>query len=426
MIDQPGDTQSLLSKRHVAAIVAGNGLEFYDFLIFSFFALPIGRAFFPSDRPEASLLAALATFGAGFLTRPLGGIVIGALANHVGRKPAMLLSFALMGLSILGLACTPGLATIGIAAPILAVGWRLIQGFALGGEVGPSTTLLVEGAPRLKRGQFGALQTITQQAAITVVGIVGFALSAHLDLAAMNGWGWRAALLAGIVVVPVGLAIRNVLPETLHQAWDAPEAVKAHLWRIVILIFVIMASSTVGTYVLNTLATYAVSTLKMPPDVAFAATLVRGVFGMSFALIGGVLSDRFGRRWPMLVSILVTGVTALPLMVLVVQTRSTSMLLLTSAVLGASVATASVPVLISAIEALPARLRAGTMGTVYAFAISVFGGSTPFVVTWLVQKTHDPLTPGWYLTVATLIGLVAVWFLPETAPRTAPSGKDGA
>ncbi len=409
--------RAALSRRHIAAIVAGNALEFYDFLIFSFFALPIGRTFFPSSRPETSLLLTLATFGAGFLTRPLGGIVIGLFANRVGRKPAMLLSFALMGLSMLGLACTPGFASIGITAPVLVLAWRLLQGFALGGEVGPTTAMLVEGAPTRHRGVYGSLQIATQQGAIAVVGIVGFWLSGHLSPAAMDGWGWRAALLAGVMVVPVGLIIRRALPETLHVASGIEAApIPGGMARIVLLTFIIMASSTVGTYVLNTLTTYAISTLKMDPGVGFAATLVRGTCGATFAIVGGALSDRFGRRSPMMITTLLAGVLAIPLLMLVVATRSPAALLLTAAVLGALVAIGGTPALTVAVEALPARLRAGTAGTIYAFAISVFGGSTPFVVTWLTQLTHNPLTPGWYLTGAAAIGLIALAFLPETAP----------
>jgi len=406
----------VLKARHIAAIVAGNALEFYDFLIFSFFAIPIGKTFFPSHVPETSLLAALATFGAGFLTRPLGGIVVGTLANRAGRKPAMLLSFALMGLSMLGMACTPGFAAIGIAAPVLAIFWRLLQGFAVGGDVGATTATMVEGAPVNRRGLFGALQISTQQVAITVVGIVGFVLSGHLSPAAMEGWGWRLALGAGLLVVPLGLLIRNTLPETMERVTSSDRPDPKGVGRLITAIFLIMAGTTVGTYVLNTLTTYAVSTLKMEPSIGFAATLVRGSCGASFALISGALSDRIGRRWPMIVATMGGGVLTLPLMLLVTATKSAAMLLLTSGVLGASVAVASAPVLTAAIEGLPPRWRAGAMGTIYAFAISVFGGSTPFVVTWLTQVTHNPLTPGWYLVAASVVGLIALGFLPETAP----------
>lgn len=137
----------MVSGRPVASVVAGNALEFYDFITFSFFAVQIGQTFFPSSDAGASLLASLATFGVGFLTRPIGAIVIGRMADRGGQKPAMLLSFTLLGVAIVGLALTPGYRTIGVVAPILAIIFRLIQGFALGGEVGPSTAFLIEAAP---------------------------------------------------------------------------------------------------------------------------------------------------------------------------------------------------------------------------------------------------------------------------------------
>jgi MFS family permease len=416
MVDeQLSTTPPILSKRHIAAIVAGNALEFYDFLVFSFFAIPIGRTFFPSHAPDASLLAALATFGVGYLTRPLGGILVGLLANRAGRKPAMLLSFSLMGLSMLGLACTPSFEAIGVTAPVLAVVWRLLQGFAVGGEVGPTTAALVEGAPVHRRGLFGSVQIATQQVAITVVGVAGFLLSGHPGAAAIEDWGWRAALLAGLMIVPAGLIIRNSLPETLTTSIidDAPPVGHA---RLIGLIFVVIAGMTAGTYVLNTLTTYAINTLKMDPGMGFAATLVRGTCGAGFALIGGALSDRIGRRLPMIAAFACAGISAVPLLMWVAATRSPLILLVASGVLGALVAVAGTPILTVAIEALPSRWRAGTTGVIYAFAISVFGGSTPFLVTWLTGVTHNPLMPGWYLAVASVIGLAALWFLPETAP----------
>lgn len=217
--------------------------------------------------------------------------------------------------------------------------------------------------------------------------------------------------------MPVGLVLRNRLPETLHQPDSVSGAApQGGLWRLVALTFVILASMTAGTYVLNTLTTYAIATLKMPAQIGFAATLVRGSFGAVFALIGGWWSDRAGRRGPMIVTTLISAVATLPLFMVVVATRSTVALLATSAVLGACVAIAGTPVITVIAEALPARIRAGATGMTYAFAISIFGGSTPFVVTWLTGVTHNPLTPAWYLAGASFIGLVALVMLPETAP----------
>ena len=159
-----------LPLRQIGAVVVGNALEFYDFLTFAYFAVYIGQAFFPAHNPTSSLLMSLGTFGAGFVTRPIGALVIGAMGDRIGRKPAMMLSFAVMGFSILGLALTPPFARIGVAAPILVLVFRLIQGFALGGEVGPTTAYLIEAAPAGRRGLYGSLQYASQNVATLVAG----------------------------------------------------------------------------------------------------------------------------------------------------------------------------------------------------------------------------------------------------------------
>ena len=194
----------------------GNAIEFYDFVTYAFFAAQIGRAFFPSDIPGTSLLASLATFGAGFLTRPLGALVLGRLGDRIGRKPAMIASFALIGIGVTGLPLIPSYASIGIAAPILAICFRLIQGFALGGEVGPSTAFLMEAAPPLRRGFYISLQATSADVAVMVAGLVGVGLASLLDAAALDSWGWRVALLAGAIIIPFGLVLRRTLGETLQ------------------------------------------------------------------------------------------------------------------------------------------------------------------------------------------------------------------
>src|SRR5579864_3899701 len=205
-----------LMVRNIAAATVGNALEFYDFITYAFFAIQIGHSFFPNTSAYANLMLSLATFGAGFLTRPIGGIVIGSYADRVGRRPAMILSFTLMGAAIIAMALIPSYARIGIAAPILAVLARMVQGFSLGGEVGPTTAYLLESAPVHRRGFVVAWQAASQAIAATLAGLVGLILAATLSASALSDYGWRIAFLLGAITLPVGLWMRRGLPETLH------------------------------------------------------------------------------------------------------------------------------------------------------------------------------------------------------------------
>ena len=198
-----------IRTRHVAAAVVGNALEFYDFTIYAFFAVQIGNAFFPNHTAFVKLMLSLATFGAGFVLRPIGAILIGRFADRRGRRPAMLFSFGLMGFSILGVALTPSYAMIGPVAPLRVLLCRLCQGFALGGEVGPTTAYLVEASPPSRRGFFGAWQGGSQNLANIAGGLVGVTLAGVAGAASLELWGWRAAFLLGAAVLPFGL----LLPE---------------------------------------------------------------------------------------------------------------------------------------------------------------------------------------------------------------------
>ena len=210
--DQLGLVLEAARRRGVAAAVIGNTLEFYDFTTYAFFAVTIGKTFFPTGDAWISLLASVAIFGVGFVTRPIGGVFIGAYADQAGRKPAMILTIALMAVGMLMLALTPGYDTIGVAAPILVVLGRLIQGFALGGEVGPSTAYLIESAPAGKRGFYASWQLASQGIAILAAGTIGLILSLILSSAQMQLWGWRIPFLLGLLIIPVGLYIRRAMP----------------------------------------------------------------------------------------------------------------------------------------------------------------------------------------------------------------------
>ncbi|MGH9686119.1 MAG: MFS transporter, partial [Candidatus Acidiferrales bacterium] len=292
-----------IPARHVAAVVVGNALEFYDFLTYAFFAVYIGRAFFPSTSPTASLLASLGAFAAGFITRPIGGFVIGTMGDRLGRKPAMILAFSLMGIALIGLALTPPHSMIGVAAPILVVFFRMLQGFALGGNVGPTTAFLLEAAPPERRGFYTAFQAWTQDLAILVAGLVGFALANILTDHQLETFGWRVAFLVGAIIVPFGLIMRHKLPETFYADADAKSErvpLRPYL-SVAIFGMILLASATIGTYIASYMTTYAISTLHMRANVAFAATVVVGLAGLAFDLVSGSLSDRIGRKMTMIV-----------------------------------------------------------------------------------------------------------------------------
>jgi MHS family citrate/tricarballylate:H+ symporter-like MFS transporter len=413
-------TGPTITARQVAAVALGNALEFYDFLVFTFFAVQIAATFFPG---EGGLLKALATFGAGFLTRPLGAMVLGPLGDRWGRKPVMLLSFTLVGVAGAGVALTPGYASIGGAAPVIVVLFRLVQGFALGGEVGAATAFLIEASPPEKRGLYVSLQYAGQNAATLVAGLVGVALSATLGADQLAGWGWRVAFLIGIAIVPVGLVLRRSLPETL-EAGAAAEAVPPlrDYARVASLAFLMLLAGTIATYVGNYMTTYAVGTLHMPQTLSFGATVVVGLCGTAFTPIAGALSDRHGRRPVMLAATAVVLVVALPAFWVISQYRNAAALYGMTALLRTAIAFAQAASLVAITESLPRRVRSGSLSVIYALAISIFGGSTQFAVQWLIETTGDPLVPAWYLLAATTVGFGAMLAMRESAPR-AISGR---
>jgi MFS family permease len=410
----PGkDMTVTLTKGQLAAVVAGNALEFYDFLVFSFFAVQLSHVFFPAGDATASLLSTLAIFGAGFLTRPVGGIVIGRLGDRLGRKPTMLFTFGLMGVCIAGLALTPSYASIGMAAPALALLFRLGQGFALGGEIGPTTAFLLEAAPPERRGFYVSLQNATQYGAVLCVGIVGLLLTRLLSPENFGAYGWRIAMLLGASVVPFAWMMRRRLPETLreHAAVPAPPL------RVYLLGLLLIAAMSISTYCMNYLATYAIRTLGLPPQAAFVATAVGGGCGMIGALCGGILSDRFGRKAVMMSGSLVLLVLTIPCFMAMLAWRTMPVLVANTAVLAFFIGFFPPAAIASITEGFPAARRAGSLGMVYALGVAIFGGSAQYVVTWLMRATGSDMAPAWYTTLAIALGIAGILMVRETAPR---------
>ncbi len=406
----------------------GNALEFYDFLTFSYFAVYIARTFYPGDDASTGLLATLATFGAGFLTRPIGAIVIGSMGDRIGRKPAMLVSFSLMGVAITGLALTPSYQSIGAAAPVLVLVFRLLQGFALGGEVGPTTAYMAEAAPEHRRGLYLSMQFATQDAAVLAAGLIGTLLASLLTDTQLEVWGWRLAMLIGAAIVPFGLMLRRRLPETLPKADDAalaPDATRGTLTlrarlrpfaAIIVFGLMMLTAGTVGSYTTGYMTTYALNTLQLAATVSFGVIILNGSLSILAEVSSGWLSDRFGRKPVMILPGLILLVSILPCFWIIAHFRTVWAFYGAESVMVILAALSAVPSIVTITESLPPSIRSGAVATIYAFAISIFGGSTQFVITWLIDVTGNPLAPAYYWTGAMVVGLVAMVLVEETAP----------
>lgn len=410
-------------RRAVLAATTGVALEFYDFITFAFFAIQIGNSFFPSTDRYLSLMGSLATFGAGFISRPVGAFILGGLADRIGRKPIMLASMVMMGAAITTLALTPSYAAIGVAAPVIVILARLVQGFALGGEVGSSTVYMMEAGDAAKRGFNVSLQAVAQLVAASVGSLVGLMLSAVLTEAQLSQFGWRVALLLGVAIVPFAIWARRVLPETLHGHEPAPPAAASAsasgpgTARVAICGFLIIGSGTIATYIFNYTATFGQTELQMAARDAMSAQLAGNVIGAVAAVAGGWLCDRFGRRplliWPQVAFTLLIA----PCYIWLLSARTPFAFITVSLLLGwvATLPTAAIYATIA--ESLPRRLRSRGFALIYALPVAILGGSTQLFITWLLKATGTPMSLAWYLTGVEAVGLLAMLAMPESAPH---------
>ncbi|MGF6394697.1 MFS transporter [Pseudomonas plecoglossicida] len=408
-----------ISRKSVAAAVAGNALEFYDFVIYAYFAIYIGKAFFPISGEFGSLMAAAATFGVGFLARPLGGVLIGAFADKAGRKPAMILTAALITLGTVGVAITPSYETIGIAAPIFVVVCRLLQGLALGGELGPATSLLIEAAPAGRRGFYASWQVASQGLAVAVGGLLGVLLSLSLSAEQLGSWGWRVPFLVSLVLIPLVVYMRKSLPETHEGEKDRSGSaivveVLRHHKKTLLIGVMLFSSIAVASQIGNYMVSYAVQVLKLPAAVAQSSVLIGGLVTFVFSLIGGYLSDHYGRRVTNILPRVALAILIVPLFLWLTGSPSLVTLLTVNAVIAALTAMFGAAGIVQVPELLPIAIRSTGLSIAYAFGAAIFGGSTQFVVTWLIAATGSAMAPAWYLVGISVLSLVAMRMVPES------------
>jgi MFS family permease len=400
-----------MTGRTVVAAVLGNALEFFDFTVYSAYAVMIGRAFFPSSDSFTRLLLSVATFGVGFISRPLGGFVLGAYADRRGRKPALTLTIGLMAFGSVMIAVLPGFATIGYAAPALLVVARLLQGFSTGGELGAATAYMIEAAPAARGGFYGSWQIASQNLGVVTGGVIGVLLALLLTPGQLGAWGWRIPFLAGIVIAPVGLYIRANMRETLEpRAEESTGDVLRNLGRhsgTVVLAIGLISGATIAQYFFGYMTTFALTELHLPETTAMAATLVVGISGAVFAVVGGVLSDRFGAGAVVIWPRIVLTVLLYPAMWLVVSHPGAVVFLGVIAVLMAFQAVSSAVGVLLIPRAFPAHVRTTGLAVAYALGVTIFGGTAQVVVTWLIGTTGDKLSPAIYVVAMNVVSVVA-------------------
>lgn len=396
----------------LAAASIGNALEWYDILVYGYFAVTISKLFFPTADPTTALLLTFGTFGVSYLVRPLGAIVLGAYADRVGRRAAMLVSIVIMTIGTGLMAVMPTYASIGVLAPIAVLVARLLQGFAVAGEFGSATAFLVEHS-KTRKGFFAGFQWFGQGLAAVLASFFGVILTAWLTADQLNSWGWRIPFFFGMLIGPIGLYIRKHVSETPEFRAQGPaEAPVRDLftlqWDRLLLCIGIVILSTSSNYIILYMPTYAIRELHLSQTLGFIATMIGGILLTFGAPYFGHLSDRFGRIPMMIVVCVLFAVSAYPAFVLLLA--NPSLIGIVGIVCWLSLLKAAysgtLPALMA--EIFPIGTRSTGMALSYNVAVPIFGGFAPFIASWMIAQTGTPLAPSFYLIVTSVISLVVL------------------
>jgi len=400
--------------KSVIRVATGNFLEMYDFMIFGYYAAAIGRTFFPKGSEFASLMLSLATFGAGFLMRPLGALVLGAYIDSRGRRTGLILTLALMSMGTLSIAVTPGYQAIGWAAPLVILLGRLVQGFSAGVELGGVSVYLSEIATAGHKGFYVSWQSASQQMAVVVAALSGVALHSSFSSAQVDEWGWRVPLLAGCLIIPVLFLLRRSLAETQefqrqsrHSGGEIVRSIGAN-WRLVVMGTMLVAMSTASFYMITAYTpTFGRSALRLAERDTQIVTLCVGISNFVWLPLMGALSDRVGRRPLLIASTVLALLTAYPALSWLAAGVSFSRLLAVELWLSLLYSSYNGAMIVYLTEIMPAHVRACGFSLAYSLATALFGGFTPMIATYLIEVTRNKAMPGVWLSVAAAVGLIA-------------------
>lgn len=409
-------------------VAGGNFLEMYDFQVFAFYAAAIGASFFPKGDAYAQLMLSLATFGAGFLMRPVGALVLGAYLDRHGRRAGLLLTLGLMAVGTLTIALTPPFVAIGLMAPLLVLAGRLVQGLSAGVELGGVSVYLAEIATPGRKGFYVAWQSASQQVAVMFAAALGLILNHSLGEAGVKAWGWRVPFLIGCLLIPFLLLMRRRMGESPAYAARQHHPTFAEVWTTVgrnaglILLGVMMVTmTTVSFYTITSYTPTFGKQLHLPPEATFGVTLLVGLTNLILLPAAGALSDRIGRT-PLLVgATAVALLSAYPAMRWLVDAPSFGRLLAVEVWLAVLYATYNGAMVVRLTEVMPERVRTCGFSVAYSLATALFGGFTPFIAEWLIHETGDKAMPGAWLSGAAAVGLAAALILRRREAASEPA-----
>jgi MHS family citrate/tricarballylate:H+ symporter-like MFS transporter len=403
---------------------AGNFLEMFDFFLFGIYAAPIGKAFFATGSDYFDISIAFIVFWVGAMMRPLGAIYLGAYVDSLGRRKGLIVTLAIMAVGTVIIAVTPGYTSIGIAAPIIVVAGRLLQGFSAGVELGGVSVYLAEIATPERKGFVTSFQSASQQVAVFVAALIGYAVNQSLGKAQIEAWGWRIPFLIGCLIVPLIFFLRRSLQETpeflAKKTHPKPREIYASLFAnlpIVFLGMLMVMLTTVAFYFITVYTPDFGKTLKLSASDSLLVTVCIALANFVWLPIGGALSDRFGRLPVMLFAAGVMLLSAWPALTWLAAGPTFEKLIEVEMIFSFGYGLYNGAMVAALTEVVPAHVRASAFALAYSLAAALFGTSTPFISKMLIGATGEKSSPAFWLMLAAVASIFAASMLYTQTSR---------